>query len=595
MATIEEAMRLAVGHHNAGRLAEAEAIYRQVLAVAPEQPDALHLLGVAARAGRRPAEAERLIRQALGRRPDWPEAEYNLGNALADLGRQAEAEAMLRKAAAARPGWADPWFAVGNLYRAHQPGIASLAFRNVVAAQPAQPAAYAALAQTALADGRHDEAVRLYRRLLRLQPGDAVALRNLGLALQAAGRLEEALPPLRRAADQGAPAIAVPLGATLRWLGRTDEAEALMRRELEQPDRLSVDGTELEMLGDILACSGRVAEMRALCRPLRGHSTQAGMARTLIAESLLAEGDAAAAAAEVDFAWNHGRFFAVKSAAAFRLDLEARGLPLPRRRASDPSRPAVSVASLATRGRFAQNMLEYMLVRLYAEPRGIQVETPDWAGHWFFELDDPAIATRRPPVSFLRRRLNRLIAGADEPALVGIDIDAPYAPYQFEPAWRERIRGWLRPRPEWLPRLDPVVARLRERGDTVLAIHIRRGDFLQFGYPITETQVYVDWLERHWDEFPRPVLFLASDDLARVRADFARFAPVCLPELGTPWRGLDFAQDFHVLCHADVVGTSARSGFSFVAALLNARATRFLVPRPGRGIAAFDPWREALP
>ena len=45
---IDQAMRIAVGHHQAGRLAEAEAIYRQVLGQQADHSDALHLLGVLA-------------------------------------------------------------------------------------------------------------------------------------------------------------------------------------------------------------------------------------------------------------------------------------------------------------------------------------------------------------------------------------------------------------------------------------------------------------------------------------------------------------------------------------------------------------------
>ena len=47
-AEIEQAMRIAIGHHQAGRMAEAEGLYRQVLEQDPGYPDALHLLGVLA-------------------------------------------------------------------------------------------------------------------------------------------------------------------------------------------------------------------------------------------------------------------------------------------------------------------------------------------------------------------------------------------------------------------------------------------------------------------------------------------------------------------------------------------------------------------
>ncbi|HWY85822.1 MAG TPA: hypothetical protein VNX28_03805, partial [Gemmataceae bacterium] len=48
MATISEALTIAIEHHQGGRLQVAEQIYRQILQVDPNQPDALHLLGVIA-------------------------------------------------------------------------------------------------------------------------------------------------------------------------------------------------------------------------------------------------------------------------------------------------------------------------------------------------------------------------------------------------------------------------------------------------------------------------------------------------------------------------------------------------------------------
>ena len=47
-ASIQQAMQRAVEHHRAGRLSEAEAIYRDVLVAQPQQADALYLLGLIA-------------------------------------------------------------------------------------------------------------------------------------------------------------------------------------------------------------------------------------------------------------------------------------------------------------------------------------------------------------------------------------------------------------------------------------------------------------------------------------------------------------------------------------------------------------------
>ena len=48
MATISEALAIAIQHHQAGRLQAAEQIYRQILQVEPNHADAIHLLGVIA-------------------------------------------------------------------------------------------------------------------------------------------------------------------------------------------------------------------------------------------------------------------------------------------------------------------------------------------------------------------------------------------------------------------------------------------------------------------------------------------------------------------------------------------------------------------
>ena len=69
-------------HHQAGRLAEAEACYRRVLAAQPDHADALHLLGVVAHQTKRHDLAVELISQAI--KQNGQNAAYfcNLGIAL---------------------------------------------------------------------------------------------------------------------------------------------------------------------------------------------------------------------------------------------------------------------------------------------------------------------------------------------------------------------------------------------------------------------------------------------------------------------------------------------------------------------------------
>jgi Flp pilus assembly protein TadD len=67
---MSEALHQGIAHHQAGRLAEAERCYRQVLAVEPNHPDALHLLGVIAYQVKQWRPAVELISRADALRPD---------------------------------------------------------------------------------------------------------------------------------------------------------------------------------------------------------------------------------------------------------------------------------------------------------------------------------------------------------------------------------------------------------------------------------------------------------------------------------------------------------------------------------------------
>ena len=81
------ALQTALAHHRAGRLGPAEQIYRQILQRQPDQPDALHLLGVLAHQHGRNGPAIELISKAIEQRPDEANFHGNLGNALKALGR----------------------------------------------------------------------------------------------------------------------------------------------------------------------------------------------------------------------------------------------------------------------------------------------------------------------------------------------------------------------------------------------------------------------------------------------------------------------------------------------------------------------------
>src|SRR5690349_14702670 len=85
--TILQAIELALQHHQAGRLSEAEAVYRQVLAVDPQQFDALQLLGLLATQTGHHAAAVELMSRALAINNSIPSVHANLAGAFRALGQ----------------------------------------------------------------------------------------------------------------------------------------------------------------------------------------------------------------------------------------------------------------------------------------------------------------------------------------------------------------------------------------------------------------------------------------------------------------------------------------------------------------------------
>jgi Flp pilus assembly protein TadD len=77
--TLQQAIELAIAHTNAGRIAEAESVYRDILNQIPDQPIALHLYGcLAIQAGNLPA-AEQLIRRSIEVEPTVSQRHNDLG------------------------------------------------------------------------------------------------------------------------------------------------------------------------------------------------------------------------------------------------------------------------------------------------------------------------------------------------------------------------------------------------------------------------------------------------------------------------------------------------------------------------------------
>ena len=268
MATIPEALAIAVQHHQGGRLQTAEQIYRQILAVEPNQVDAIHLLGVIAHQAGKHEVAVEYIGRAIGLKADAAPFHNNLGEAYRALRRTSAAVACYRRALELNPDFAEAHNNLGIALNGQGNLEAAVACcRRALELNPLYAEAHNNLAVALKEQGRLDEAVACCRRALELKPGYAEAHNNLGFALKEQGRLDEAVACYRRALELK-PDFAEGynnLGGVLEAMGDLHGAEDSFRAALRHNPRFAAAHFNLAaLLGGKLSEEDLAAQRRLL-------------------------------------------------------------------------------------------------------------------------------------------------------------------------------------------------------------------------------------------------------------------------------------------------------------------------------------------
>lgn len=159
--TLDQALEIALRHHQAGQLAEAESIYRQILGVDPNHPGALHLLGVIAMQVGQLEVAVDLIGKAVARAPAIGVFHSNLGEAFRKLGRLDEAAAAFQTAIRLQPDLIDAHNNYGIVLVAQGNIPAGIAeFQKCIAMDPNYVLAHDGLGLTLLLTGHLQEGWR---------------------------------------------------------------------------------------------------------------------------------------------------------------------------------------------------------------------------------------------------------------------------------------------------------------------------------------------------------------------------------------------------------------------------------------------------
>lgn len=260
------------------------------------------------------------------------------------------------------------------------------------------------------------------------------------------------------------------------------------------------------------------------------------------------------------------------------------------------SKGTITMSRLGSMGRFANQVIQYMFLKTYSEDHELTVQTPAWCGQALFGASDELIDRVLPEFEerFDKDPEQCVIPHLDTP-LRDVDVSGffQYHSSYYRPH-QDLIRKLFRPVPAVQKTLQPGIEHLKQMGKTVIALHIRRGDYGIGYFYRTPCSWYLELLDEIWNRFDSPVLFIASDDLKSVTPDFASYNPVTADDLGMKLPSAPYFPDFYALTHADVI-IMPNSTFSFSAAMLNENLqecwrSKLSDPPDSPPFQQLDPW-----
>ena len=233
--TPQELYGQAMALHQRGQLAQAESLYRRILATGPRAFPPLHMLGVLLAQQGRVDEALGLIGEALALNPRHAGALVNYGNVLNLCGRLEDAVASYDRALAIAPD-AETWINRGNaLQGIHRRPEALASYEQALALEPRNIQALFKRGVVLGELGRTDSALAAYDQLLALAPDHVEGLNNRGyLWWLNKQRYAPAIADLERSLAL-APDLAYAQGALLHlkmyvadWTAHADQSKTLI-------------------------------------------------------------------------------------------------------------------------------------------------------------------------------------------------------------------------------------------------------------------------------------------------------------------------------------------------------------------------------
>jgi len=215
--------------HRAGRLDEAERIYRSILQQDPDDAATRCVLAMIALQTGRVAWALELAEGAVAIDAERPEAHHTRGLVLRQMQRTEAAAESFSQAVTLKPDYVEAHYHYGSALQAlGRLGDAVTSYDRAIALQPDDPALHSKRGRALVALGRYAEATAAFDSEIALRPDDALAHYNRALSLHAQLRFDEALASYDAAIGLQADFMQAynNRSALLRELQRLDEALA---------------------------------------------------------------------------------------------------------------------------------------------------------------------------------------------------------------------------------------------------------------------------------------------------------------------------------------------------------------------------------